>query len=178
MGKIKKFIPLKLFCGIIFSNPDDLDNVKTKLEKKFKEIDYISPIIDFNQTAYYEPEMGKNLKKAFFSFAKLIKPEDFYKAKIFSNRLEEQYLINGKRLVNIDPGAVSAYSVMLLTSKNFFHRVPLRKGIYAELTLIWQNRAFQDLDWTYPDYKTKSYKDILTEIRNQYMPEYQKIVKE
>jgi len=72
------------------------------------------------------------------------------------------------RQVNLDPGVMSLHNLMLLTTKNFAHRVPIKDGIYIEVTLLWQKSEFQDLPWTYPDFKSAEYKAILKKIRSMY----------
>lgn len=76
--------------------------------------------------------------------------------------------LGSSRQVNLDPGVMSLHNLMLLTTKNFAHRVPLKDGIYIEVTLLWQKSEFQDLPWTYPDFKSAEYKTILKKIRTMY----------
>ena len=57
---------------------------------------------------------------------------------------------------------------MLFSTKNYAHRVPLHSGIYAELTLIYRNKSYQPVEWTYPDYSSKAYLDFFSDIRYRY----------
>ena len=59
------------------------------MEKKFGPIELRSPILPFNYTDYYEKEMGKDVKRQFLSFQKLIDPGALADIKLFTNKLEE-----------------------------------------------------------------------------------------
>ncbi|NLZ76641.1 MAG: DUF4416 family protein, partial [Spirochaetales bacterium] len=45
-------------------------------------------------------------------------------------------------------------NLVLATTKNRSHRIALDVGIYAELTLIYHDRSYRALPWTYADYKS------------------------
>jgi len=72
------------------------------------------------------------------------------------------------RRINIDPGYVSESKIVLASTKDFSHRICLRSGIYAEVTLNYRrDRGWQFFDWTYPDYKEKTALDFFTLVRNK-----------
>jgi hypothetical protein len=56
------------------------------------------------------------------------------------------------RTVNIDPGYVTLSKVILATTKDYSHRVYLRDGIFAEVTLYYKDGAFRPHVFTYRDY--------------------------
>jgi hypothetical protein len=166
VGLIKDFAELKLFLGIIYGQEEIYEKAKQDLREVFGKFDKEFAALDFKNTNYYEEEMGGGLKRRFLSVQNKIRAENFYQAKLRANEVEEKYLIKRKRTINIDPGAVTLHNVMLLTTKNFAHRIPLQKGIYAEVTLIYKaQKGFEALPWTYPDYESAKYKQILEEIR-------------
>ena len=74
------------------------------------------------------------------------------------------------RLINIDPGYVDLAKLVLATTKDYAHRIFLRKGIFAEITLTFRGSSFSVNDWTYPDYRSKEYIDIFNQIRKLYCP--------
>jgi hypothetical protein len=151
----------------IFTRQDALFGVIEKiLTRKFGPIDFTSPIFDFNQTQYYEKEFGANLKRKFISFKKLINPESLWKIKNITNNLENKFSKDAKRLVNIDPGYISQASLVLASTKDFSHRIYIKKGIYQEITLIFKDRTFWPLAWTYPDYQSKELVEIFIRIRD------------
>ena len=109
--------------------------------------------------------MGSPLKRQFISFEKPISPEKITDIKLFTNSIEEKLCVHKKRRINIDPGYMSDSKLVLATTKEHFHRIYLNKGIYAEVTLYWRKGSFQPFEWTYPDYRTREYIDILNAIR-------------
>lgn len=166
LGEIKPFVREKLIMGVIINEDKlNLDVVTPFLEKEFGEVDYKSNCIDFNFTEYYQDEMGSCLKRYFLSFKNLVDPIKLADIKIFSNELEIKLSGNSdKRIVNIDPGIISLGNLILASTKNFSHRIPLSKGIYAEITLVYV-KGWQHLQWTFPDYRTEQYQKVFSEIR-------------
>lgn len=110
-------------------------------------------------TAYYRPEMGENLFKKFILLKDAVSLENAYQAKLQSNEWEKQFITDGRRSVNIDPGFLTLFNFSLLTTKGFSHRIYLAHGIWSELTLIYKGGRFVIQPWTYPDYQTE---DALT----------------
>ena len=175
MGKAKRPRQVKLLIGMLTKNKLLFDSVEEFFIKLFGKIDYRSPVLPFTHTDYYKKEMGAPLERQFVSFRKLIHPEGLPKIKIATNSLEEKLSKkekgSRKREINIDPGYISDSKLVLATTKNYFHRIYMDKGIYAEVTLTWKKGGFEPFDWTYPDYKTEEYINILSSIRNAYMKE-------
>jgi len=175
MGKAKRPQRVKLVIGMLAKNKKLFDDIEEFFTKEFGGIDYKSPVLLFDHTDYYKNEMGHPLKKRFVSFKRLIPPENIAKIKLLTNSLEEKFSKekNGSlgRQVNIDPGYITDSKFVLATTKDYYHRIYLNKGIYTEVTLAWKKGTFQNLEWTYPDYRTKEYIDILNTIRNSYMKE-------
>jgi len=159
---------VKLFCGLIFRSEEYLKKAKHALEKRFGDIDSQSQIIKFNYTDYYEKEMGKGLKRQFVSFRPLINPESLTKAKLYTLKIEKKMSRNKQRLINIDPGYLNEAKVVLASTKDFSHRIYLKHGIFAEITLIYHKKTFQVLSWTFPDYRTPEYHKIFYQIRDAY----------
>jgi hypothetical protein len=157
MGQISEFKKVKLFCGLIFSQREAAAQAKALLGEHFSAIDSQSPLIPFALTDYYREEMGTPLVRQFISFEKLLAPEILPEIKIFTNGLEKQLAGSGKRTINIDPGYLSDANVIIATSKNHYHRVPLQHGIYAHLEYILKNKQLSFLPWTYPDFQTGEY---------------------
>ncbi len=172
MVKTRKHEKVNLIIGIIYNKIKLFEDARRRLNRKFGEIDFESQIIDFNFTAYYEKEMGKNLKRRFLSFKNLIKPEELPGIKTYTNNLEERFrMLTGSpcRNINLDPGYITCAKLVLATTKDYFHRIYLEKGIFAEITLCFRKGDFEAFEWTYPDYRTKEYKDIFNHIRRLYI---------
>jgi len=171
MGKAKKPKAVKLVIGMLSKGQKLFDTAEEFFIKEFGPIDYKSPSIIFNHTDYYKKEMGGPLKRKFISFKKPISPEKIAGIKLFTNSIEEKLAVGRKRRINIDPGYVSDSKLVLATTKDYFHRIYLNHGIFAEVTLRWRKGGFEPFEWTYPDYKSKVYMNILNTIRHIHMEE-------
>jgi len=174
MGEIKEPKPVQLFCGVIFAPQAPLSGIKNALESAFGPVDFESAVFPFDFTDYYCGEMGAGLKRIFYAFDKLISPSAIVEAKIKTNEIESEYFDasqrggEGGRTVNLDPGYVGLPKMILATTKDFFHRIYLRDGIYAEVTLNYKKPGFAPYPWTYLDFRTPEYLGYFNELRTRY----------
>lgn len=172
MTEAKVFVPVKLICGMISSQKHILDKAEDTLKGLYGPVDFFSPVIAFTFTDYYEKEMGEDLKRKFLSFEELIPPENLSEIKRSTNKLEEQFKLDagtGGRIINLDPGYLTASALFMATAKDFAHRVPLQHGIYAHLELLFGKDRIKTLDWTYPDFRTESYQQFFWAVRKMYL---------
>jgi hypothetical protein len=63
---------------------------------------------------------------------------------------------------------VTLDKLVLATTKDYSHRIYLRDGIYAEVTLYFRKGRFHPFEWTYPDYCTREYIEVFYKIRQIY----------
>lgn len=169
MSKPTPAQPVKLVFSIFASTGEKIDEVLSLLAAQYGQPDFISDEVLFDYTDYYRKEMGENLVRRFLSMQKLINPETLPDIKLATNDIENEFTENGKRLVNIDPGYISQAHLILATGKGYSHRPYLRDGIYADLTLFYQNKKFCSLPWTYPDYADEKQLVMFAQIREQYL---------
>jgi hypothetical protein len=160
--------PAKLVVGLIMKDRALFEPLGAELSAGFGSVDMVSAWLPFNYTSYYEPEMGTPLYRRLLTFKKLISQEELAEIKLTTNRLEQTCLENNKRRVNIDPGFLLYERFVLASGKNFCHRIYIGRGIYADLTLIYQRGRYQKLPWTYPDYADEPMQEFLTRVRNKY----------
>ncbi|MGC8976779.1 MAG: DUF4416 family protein [Candidatus Ratteibacteria bacterium] len=177
MGEIKEIHPVKIFCGLIYKDEEIFEKVKIKLKEKWGEIDIEVGPFKFDFTDYYREEMGIDLKRRFISFENLYLPEDVYEWKIFTNGIEKRFSENKKRRINIDPGYIDSSKVILLSTKDYYHRIYIGKGIFAELTLYYSKGKYNILQWTYPDYRTENYISFFIKIREKYKKKMKEFLK-
>ena len=168
MGIPVQFTLHKLVIGVLRSGEDIRENLHAALEAAFGPIDFVSEVLPFTYTSYYHKEMGDRIDRYFLSFRTLVMPDKLPDIKLASNGLEESFAREKKRTVNLDPGLLALSRFTLATTKDNAHRIALRDGIYGELTLLYTRKDFQTLPWTYPDYATREYRDILLKIREIY----------
>jgi hypothetical protein len=146
-----------------------IDRAIAQLSDTYGSVEWVSPEMFFDRTRYYAREMGWPLYRRFVSFEELISPETLLDVKLTTNAVENRYLLDGNRQVNIDPGYISAERLVLATGKNYVHRVYLAEGIYADLTLIFKRGSFRPLEWTYRDYSAPEMIAVFNELRRVYM---------
>jgi hypothetical protein len=172
MGKIKEPEPARLFMSLIALENDIFDQGVKDLRSAFGEVDHISERFPFDFTDYYSKEMGSPLFRHFITFKRLIPIPLLPDIKRATNHLEETYTTpHGDRRLNIDPGYICLEHVILATTKGYIHRPYLRDGIYADLTLIYRNKSFQPLEWTYPDYRQKNVIMLFNQFRKKCLEE-------
>ncbi|HDL18281.1 MAG TPA: DUF4416 family protein [Bacteroidetes bacterium] len=171
MGLVTIPVAVKLICAVTFSQQADPDSVLSDLVKKYGAIDVQSELFSFTQTEYYKKEMGDNLRKLYLSFKNLIMPERIVHIKLETNLLEKKYTIAGNRSVNLDPGYLEKAKLILVTTKNFSHRIYLGSGIFGDVQLRIKGGKFQIHEWTYPDYREEKVIRFFRRIRDRYCRE-------
>jgi hypothetical protein len=172
MTEARSFSSAKLICGLIAARSDVFSKAENLLINLYGKVDHSSPLIEFDCTDYYEKQMGSGLKRKFVSFTPLFSPEDLSEIKIRTNQLEEEIRTDFRsslRIINIDPGFLTASSVIMATAKDFAHRIPLQKGIYAHLEFLFGRNDIRTLSWTYPDFQKKAYQKFFLEARKIYL---------
>ncbi|UCG31292.1 MAG: DUF4416 family protein [candidate division WOR-3 bacterium] len=165
MAEIKEPQKVLPVVGLLFTPAFDIE-VCAKLESILGKVVLESETMPFNHTEYYGQEMGDRLVRQWRAFDRLIIPDTLADLKRRTIEIEKKHLNqNGGRTVNIDPGSVSLSNLILASTKNYSHRIYLGKGIYAEVTLIYKQKNFVPLDWTYPDYREENALDFFTKAR-------------
>lgn len=180
MGTPKRFEKVNLIIGIIYREEIFLEEAIFHLRDIFGRTDLESESFIFDVTDYYNKEMGGGLRRKFFSFERLIFPEELSDIKIKTNEIEESLKSEAKsngRVVNIDPGILSATSLIMATTKNYSHRIPLKNGIYAHLEFLFRKNSIQYLEWTYPDMRKEEYADFFLKARKNYLEKLRKLKK-
>jgi hypothetical protein len=110
--------------------------------------------------------MGTSLFRKFYSFERLIDPEELASIKRWTCDLEASFQDpRARRPVNLDPGYVAPAKVVLASTKDFAHRIYLKDGIFAEVTLVYRKGSFVPLEHTFPDYRTAEYIGFFNRVR-------------
>lgn len=129
MGEVKTPSKAKLICGMITQDEQLFEMAQERLTIDFGPIDYESRILPFNQTDYYQLEMGPDLKREFIAFEPLIDRERLVEIKLSTNALEKELAKDGRRRINLDPGYLTPSKLILATTKDYSHRIYLGGGI-------------------------------------------------
>ena len=175
MGTPKAHGKVCLIIGVLSAFDDLLDAAAGACEKEFGAIALRSDTFPFDCTDYYEHEMGVGIRRRFLSFAELVEPSRLPDIKLRTNDMEAELARarpgNLPRPVNLDPGYLTLSKLVLATTKDHAHRIYLRDGIYAEVTLSYRHGAWQPMPWTYPDYRTEAYVRFFDDVRTRCRPQ-------
>jgi hypothetical protein len=172
MAETRVHVPVLLVTAVFSRHLDALEKVRGTLVQFYGPIQLSSTPYVFNQTAYYQASMGPDLRKQFLAFRDLVAPERLPDIKLHTNALEEETAAMGgyseSRPINIDPGLLELGKFLLATTKDQAHRVYLRDGIFAEVTLRFHAGTFEPWPWTYADYRLPCVHEFLQQAREYY----------
>ena len=163
--------PVQFVCGIIAASEPLLHAAAEAIARELGPTGSASDIWPFDLTDYYAPQMGPDLLKQFITLEALQNPADLADWKNATNAIERQIADQARgahappRPVNLDPGYIESAKLVLGSMKNFSHRVYLRDGVYAEVTLMYRGR-WESLPWTFPDFASGRYDPFLTAARD------------
>jgi Domain of unknown function (DUF4416) len=166
LGKVREPEPAILFIGMLYSDPAILHQGEQTLKEEFGNPLMESPASKWDYSPYYRDELGWPLSRKFIFFKNVIDPETLADIKVRTNEIEESFSINNKRLINLDPGYLTLSKIVLASTKNYAHRIYLKKGIYGEITLYFEDGIFKPHLFTYRDFQAKHCLDIFMQARS------------
>ncbi len=159
MGTLREAPAAKLFVGMLSADETLFEQALNRMVERYGPVDLKSSACLWNHTRYYEEELGPDLKRQFLFFQRPIPPEAISDAKRFTHELEVRWSRSTDRgpcrRINLDPGYLDSSKLVLATTKDYAHRIYLRDGIYAEVTLVYRDKSFRPLPHTYPDFRSE-----------------------
>jgi hypothetical protein len=165
-------VPVLLVVAGFSRHDEALRWGRERLEQTYGPVGLASDPFLFNQTSYYEATMGPDLRKQFLAFERLVPPDCLPDVKLHTNALECDLAATGtfpeERPLNLDPGLLALGKFLLATTKDQAHRVYLRDGIFAEVTLRYHAGAWEPWPWTYADYRLAVVHTFLEQARDFY----------
>lgn len=174
MGQAAEPLSVKLFAGITFATDVKYGEILEQLISMYGPVQSSYGPVVFDFTDYYAAEMGEKLQKTYCVFDTPNEPGVLASVKRRTNDIEHSYSTDGRRSVNIDPGYLSRDKLVLASTKDFYHRVYLGQGIYAEVTLHYRQGRYRYFSWTYPDYKEPDFLVFLQQARAKLVGELRK----
>lgn len=157
---------VKLITGVLYPDEPHLEWVAERLEEIFGSVERTLSGILFDHTDYYR-EIAPRLFRGFFSFSGLWPAGGLADWKRASCELEKRS--GPTRTVNIDPGYVDGARLVLASTKDHAHRIYLREGIFAEVTLRYSGKAWHPYDHTFPDFASGIYDTFLDAARTDWL---------
>lgn len=155
-------------------SPEHQTGIEEEMSGFFGPIERRSESYHFSDFShYYDRELGGQVWKRFLSFSQPVPADELVSAKLTTEELQRKYAVHRdgefRRTVNLDPGYVTGWNVVLSTVKNHSHRIYLRKGVFGEVTLVYRNGAFHPLPWTYPDYRSTGVLEFFELVRKDWL---------
>ena len=175
MGEFRNPQLVTPIVAILAGSREYVDMAKPALEQLLGPVEFESPSYPFNKTEYYDASMGTGLMRLFFSFKRLADPGPLAEWKHSTNRIEQeikqQIQAPNKpvRPINLDVGYVSGAKLVLASTKDFSHRIYLRDGIFAEITMGFRGDHWVSHQFTFPDFKSGMYDAFLKKVRDHHL---------
>lgn len=159
--------PAMVVLSVLSARMDALwPELLPRITALFGPVRRMSEKLPFDFTTYYDAELGTPIVRRLMGFSRLASQDALADMKLATNALENALARpDGRRTVNLDPGLLTQERLVLATGKNFGHRIYLRDGIFADLTLVFRKGGWQILPWTFPDYRTPTLQAELTALR-------------
>ncbi|MCL2844451.1 MAG: DUF4416 family protein [Chitinivibrionia bacterium] len=164
MATAKNYPLVIPFCAVMFNDKNLCEKALNFLKTVLGDIAKMSAEIDFSaETDYYDAEMGGNkIKKIYIVFKNPMKREFLAQLKIKTNEFEQKNAENGNRRINLDPGYITKDKFVLASAKDYFHRIAIGEGIFAETTIHFEaNDKIRRFSWTYSDYLLDHVQELL-----------------
>ncbi|GHV44453.1 hypothetical protein FACS1894204_01580 [Synergistales bacterium] len=162
----------KLITGVLYPGDESFnwfEWVAGELEAMWGGAEIISEPHPFSHTDYYR-EIAPALLRRFICFGGMRGVGSLADWKKEAIAVEAKS--RSPRIVNIDPGYIDGARLVLASTKDHAHRVYLRDGIFAEVTMRYRNKKWASFDYTFPDFASGVYDQFLTAARRLWMKEH------
>ncbi len=171
MGQIRTTAPVLLFMATFSSLEEAFPWALERAESAFGPVEFQAGPFPFEEfTNYYAKQMGAKLPKQLWGFRDLINPASLPTIKRQTNEWEDEFKntfpASVDRPLNLDPGYVDLGKFILASTKDHAHRIYLADGIFAETTLMYTQKQWKALPWSYPDYQSAEYQTFLAQCRD------------
>ncbi|MCZ6472983.1 MAG: DUF4416 family protein [SAR324 cluster bacterium] len=157
---------VKRIAAILFRELEPLAACLLRLEAAFGPLDYRGAQHPFVHSSYYDREMGAGLSRCIVAFAELMSPAALVEAKWRAHQVEQDLADGAQRRVNVDVGYLDLHKLVLASFKGRGHKLYLDRGVWADMTLVYQQGAFSPLPWSFPDFAAGIYDGDLSAVRN------------
>lgn len=171
MAKTRLIEPVIRFVAIISGDEAVERWARQRIESQWGAIGEVSPPLSFEAGGHYTDEMGPGLRKLLVALTAVADPAGLADWKLTTNAWEQEAALAfpgaSIRPLNLDPGYITQAKLVLATVKDRDHRVYLRDGIFAEVTLSYVGGRWIEHRWTYSDYRTADVAEFAMQCRNR-----------
>lgn len=160
---------VKRVVGVLYPDEERFAWTLGRLTGLWGEPDLVSGPVPFDKTDYYR-DIAPRLMRRFLCLPGL---QDAGELPDWKNQAREVEAESRSpiRAVNVDPGYLDGARLVLASTKDHAHRIWLRDGIYAEVTLRYRFGHWESFDYTFPDFKSGVYDDFLSAARRLWLEE-------
>lgn len=161
-----------LFAGVLAGSEPLLAAARASVEAEWGPVALASAPRPWTESDYYAAQMGPGLLRQFLLFDLPVGVDRLAASKLRAITLETAAAQGAAvpRPVNIDPGLLGEHNLTLASTKRAGHRVWIGDGLWAEITLVYRDGAFQPLPWTYPDFRRPETLEFLAAARRLTLP--------
>lgn len=149
--------------------------VREMLRAEWGEPERESGLYPFGWTDYYD-DIAPELDRFFVSYPGLYPMSALPRWKLAAVGLEAAS--GASRRVNIDPGTLDGARLLLASTKGQAHRIYMRDGIFAEVTLCRRKGKWESFFYTFPDFASGTYYKWLDLVRSDWKRDHNKFSKE
>jgi len=171
VASVRSVEPVIRFCAVISRHDDLRQQAIERLAKAWGPVVTQSPDLEFQAGGFYTSTMGEDLKKTLVALEGFADPAGLADWKLQTNNWESEITSATShpepRPLNLDPGYMSQAKLVLATTKDRDHRIYLRDGMFAEVTLTYVGKTWQHHRWSYPSYRTDTVAAFANECRNR-----------
>jgi hypothetical protein len=158
VASVRNVEPVIRFCAVISRHEELRQLAVERIAQTWGIVKVQSPDIDFEAGGFYTETMGDELKKTVVAFDGFVDPANLADWKLQTNHWEMEFAQEvaypESRPLNLDPGYMTQAKLVLATTKDRDHRIYLRDGMFAEVTLTYVGKQWQYHRWSYPSYRT------------------------
>lgn len=158
MADVRFVEPVVRFCAVITRHEWARRWGIERIAEVWGAAHVTSAEIPFEAGGYYTSTMGPELQKTLVAFGDFADPADLADWKHQTNAWEAECAAQAKsdepRPLNLDAGYVTQAKLVLATTKDRDHRIYLRDGMFAEVTLTYVGKRWHHHRWSYPSYRT------------------------
>ncbi|MDP2599643.1 MAG: DUF4416 family protein [Deltaproteobacteria bacterium] len=161
----------KAVLFLLTQNPALADGVIAHFEKTLGPVALRGDWHLFEKT-YYEEELGPDLKRCVVGFKNPFQPWHLAELKRECIKIESGLprplrglAMTTGRKINIDPGYVDLFKVVLASGKGGGQKICIAENIHAHTLLRYEKGGWIPFEWTFPDFKADTYHGDLLKIR-------------
>lgn len=171
VASIRTVEPVVRFCAVITRHEAARQWAVARIAESWGAMCVRSAEIPFAAGGFYTASMGSDLTKSLLAFDGFVDPGGLADWKHQTNLWEAEYAEASDhpehRPLNLDPGYMSQAKLVLATTKDRDHRIYLRDGMFAEVTLTYVGKSWQHHRWSYPSYRTDEVAEFASACRDR-----------